>query len=88
MGEEQGGSGKGKLGLLGCLVFWVLAIPTYFWMRRTPAVMKAFETVQGWVGDLRAHSPWWLAALLGLAALSPGALIWWLWRRLKRRRES
>jgi hypothetical protein len=85
LGEEQkSGSGR-KIGLLGCLVFWGLAVWVYFWIRRTPWASGAFETVRGWVDSLRAESPWWLAAILGFAVVSPAGLIWLVWRRLKRR---
>jgi hypothetical protein len=89
MGEQQqGGSGGHKVGFFGCLVFWVLAGFAYFWMRRTPAVMGAFASFEGWIGTMRNQSPWWLAAILGLAALSPAGLIWLLWKRYKRWREG
>jgi hypothetical protein len=88
MGKEEGGSGKKKVGILGCLIFWILAIVAYFYMRRSPAVMEGFATFRGWVDTVRAESPWYLAAILGLVAVSPLGLIWFIWRRFKKRRSA
>ena len=88
MAEEPRGPGGHKVGILGCLAFWALAAVAYLWMRRTPAVTGAFASFEGWIGELRKGSPWWLAAILGLAAVSPAGLIWLLWRRFKRWREG
>jgi hypothetical protein len=87
MADKEGGSGKRKLGLVGCLAFWVLAAVGYYYMRKTPMAMETFATLQGWITALRADSPWYVSVLLGLVAISPLGLIWLIWRRLKRKGE-
>ena len=87
MGSEGSGSGK-KVGLIGCLVFWALAVGAYIYLRKTPFVTGTFAAVRSGLDWLKGQDLGWLAAILGAAVASPAALIWWLWRRYKRRREG
>lgn len=83
MKAQGNGSGR-KIGLLGCLAFWVLAGAALLAVKRSPAAAGAFAAVQEWLGWLRERSPGLLAAVLGLVAATPAAIVWLLWRRFKR----